>query len=581
MNIKLAGARTFVPARLRTFVRENEIWLVALAAVIGMLAGVFVAGMAWTIQLAHHVLFAVEGHDVSGAERVDPVRAFLVPVVGGVLLGTVGWSISRAKKIRMVDPIEANALHGGQIPTRGSLLIVLQTMLSNGFGASIGLEAAYTQIGSMASSRLGTLFRLRREDMRILVGCGAAGAIAAAFDAPLTGAFYAFELVISAYSIASLAPVVVSSIVATATMRAIFPQSGFQMGFAGSLSGSDLLLVVVMGVVCAAAGIAMMQSVSVAEAAFRRARLPVHVRPAIGGMLVGGLALLTPTVLSSGHSALHVGFGAYYDAATLALLISTKVVASAISIGAGFRGGLFFASLFVGAMIGKLVAIGWMIAFGLQVPGVVIGVLGMTAMATAVVGAPLTMVFLALESTGSLPLSIAVLGASVVSSLTVRKTFGYSFTTWRFHLRGEAIRSAADIGWIRELSVGRLMRRETPTASGDLRVSAFKRAHPPGSAKHVVVVDAAGRYAGLIVLSDVHVSDEADGRTVADIARWRDTVLLPSMNLKPAIKAFAEAEAEALAVVDSLEAAQVLGILTEQHALRRYNEELDRRAGVP
>src|SRR5690606_5973266 len=117
-------------------------------------------------------------------------------------------------KFSNVDLIEANALHGGKLSMIDSLIITAQTVVSNGFGASVGLEAAYTQMGGAAASKLGSLFQLRRSDMRKLVGCGAAGAIAAAFGAPLTGAFYAFELIIGTYTISTLAPVVAASITA-------------------------------------------------------------------------------------------------------------------------------------------------------------------------------------------------------------------------------------------------------------------------------------------------------------------------------------------------------------------------------
>ena len=124
-------------------------------------------------------------------------------------------------------------------------------------------------------------------------------------------------------------------------------------------------------------------------------------------------------------------------------MLLAKAAASALSIGAGFRGGLFFASLFLGALLGKLFAAGLGAITVVQaIPPVVCAMVGMSALAVAVVGGPLTMSFLALESTGSLPMTIAVLATSVVSAITVRRTFGYSFATWRFHLRGEAIRSA-------------------------------------------------------------------------------------------------------------------------------------------
>ena len=131
------------------------------------------------------------------------------PAFGGLALGLVGLASPVCRPRRAVDPIEANALYGGRMSLNDSLIVVLQTIMSNGVGASIGLEAGYTQIGSAVASRLGRMFRVRRNDLRVLVGCGAAGAIAGAFNAPLTGAFYAFELVIGTYTLGTFAPVAV------------------------------------------------------------------------------------------------------------------------------------------------------------------------------------------------------------------------------------------------------------------------------------------------------------------------------------------------------------------------------------
>jgi CIC family chloride channel protein len=557
--------------------RTDEVFLVLLSAVIGVVAGLLVAAIVWITEEYHHALFNISEEDVSGAAFVDPLRAVGVPILGGLILGLLGLGLARIRRGSIVDPVEANALHGGRLSAPDSLIVVVQTMISNGFGASVGMEAGYTQAGSAVASYLGRLLRVRRSDLRTLVGCGSAGAIAAAFDAPLTGAFYAFELIIAAYTIGTLAPVVVASICSVGVMRLVSTPTSLQVGFAGTLSWSDYILVLVMGVLCAGLGIVVMRGVTLTESAFRRSGIPVWLRPTVGGAIVGLLALVTPAVLSSGHAALHVGFNAYYTASFLVVLIVLKMLASAISIGSGFRGGLFFASLFLGAMLGKLVAIGWMLVFGLQTPTVVIGIVGMSAMATAVLGGPLTMAFLALETTGSLPLTIAVLAASVVSSVTVRRFFGYSFTTWRFHLRGEAIRSAADIGWVRELSVGRMMRRDIRSVPSTMSLEKFRRTFPLGSAQRVVVVDGADRYAGIILVPDAYREDVTVA-TVADLARYPKDVLLPQMNIREAAATFAASESEELAVVDNREAMKAIGLLTEQHALRRYNDELDRRS---
>ena len=567
-----------VPQTLRALVRADEIWLVVLAALVGCGAGLCVVVMNIATLEMHHALFLIYGHErLSGMAKLDRGRLLLVPSLGGLVLGLSGLAVARFWPRRAVDPIEANALYGGRMSLNDSLIVVLQTIFSNGVGASVGLEAGYSQIGAALGSRLGRSFRVRRNDLRLLVGCGAAGAIGAAFNAPLTGAFYAFELVIGTYSLMTLAPVVVASISAIAVDRWLLGDpGGFELILPSTIPPFDYIPVLALGMVCALFGVAIMRAVTLTEEVFRHSGVPAWARPAIGGLAVGVMALVTPQVLSSGHAALHLGINAPYSLPFLALLVALKAVASAISIGSGFRGGLFFASLFLGAMLGKLfAAILAALTVKTLLPGVVCAVVGMSGLATAIVGGPLTMGFLALESTGSLPLTIAVLAASVVSALTVRRTFGYSFATWRFHLRGEAIRSAVDVGWIRNLTVGRMMRREVRTVRIDTPLANFRRDFPLGSEQRVIIVDQSGRYAGIIPVAEAHAVDGAS--TLADILHHADQALLPQMSVKDAISAFERAESDALAVIDSLENRRVIGLLTEQYALRRYSEELDRR----
>ena len=567
------------PQTLRALVRGDEIWLVVLAAAVGVGSGLFVYLMGAATQLLHEVLFHLQpGDRLSGVVDLDHLRAVLVPSLGGLAVGLVGLAVARWWKRSTVDPIEANALHGGRMSLVDSLIVTMQTILSNGVGASVGLEAGYTQIGSAIASRLGRSFRVRRNDLRLLVGCGAAGAIAAAFQAPLTGSFYAFELVIGTYSLATLAPVVVSAICAVFTVRLFGgADAGFDIRVPSAIEPVDYLPLLALGIACALGGIAIMRGVTLTESWFRRSGVPVWLRPSVGGLVVGGLALLTPQVLSSGHEALRLGLDAPYSATHIAVLILVKAVASAVSIGSGFRGGLFFASLFLGALVGKLFAAGMASITMVQVlPPVVCALVGMSALAVAVVGGPLTMAFLALESTGSLPMTIAVLAASVVSALTVRRTFGYSFATWRFHLRGEAIRSAVDIGWMRNLTVGRMMRRDMRTIRLDTTLPAFRRQVPLGAVNRVVVTDEAGRYAGIVLTAEAHGADEGvDG--LKDLLHYAGNVLLPHMTIKEAVQMFESSESDALAVVDGPETLNVIGLLTEQYALRRYSEELDRQ----
>jgi CIC family chloride channel protein len=175
---------------------------------------------------------------------------------------------------------------------------------------------------------------------------------------------------------------------------------------------------------------------------------------------------------------------------TIALIFVLKAIASIISLGSGFRGGLFFASLLLGALGGQLFAVGLNAVWpGLHADPDAYAIIGMSALSVAVIGGPLTMTFIALETTGDLWLTTAVLIAVIISMQVTREFFGYSFTTWRSHLRGETIRSAADVGWIRDLTVAQMMRSDVHTTRLETPIPVFRETFPLGSTNHVIAVD--------------------------------------------------------------------------------------------
>jgi CIC family chloride channel protein len=327
-------------------------------------------------------------------------------------------------------------------------------------------------------------------------------------------------------------------------------------------------------------GVVVMRGAELSERAFAATRLPAWLRPAVGGLMVGALALTTPQVLAAGHGAMTADMGMQLGMRVLLGLVALKMLAALVSLGSGFRGGLFFASLFMGALLGKLAgeaAARWLPAFDLDPTALMLA--GMGTLAVAIVGGPLTMSFLVLETTGDLGLTAAVLTACVGTSLMVRSTFGYSFSTWRLHLRGETIRSAADVGWIRSLTVQRLMRTDVVTVPGAETLRAFRRHVPLGGRSFVVAVDARGAYLGMVATAEAYATehdDALDATRVASLARLPDNALLPDMNVKTAMTMFERTEAETLAVLDTPEDRRVVGVLTEAFAARRYAEELDK-----
>ncbi len=577
--MRLAAPHFEMPHRLRAIVRARESSIIVLAAAVGVLAGLVVVVMGELVGLMHVIFFGLDpGERLSGKVSLDPLHALLVPSLGGLAFGLVSAYVARRRGSE-VDPIEANALHGGRMSMRGSLIVAAQTVWSSGIGASVGLEAGYTQLASGLASAVGRAFRLRRADMRILVGCGAAAAIAGAFGAPLGGAFYGFELIIGSYSIASLAPVGIASLLGYLTAQAFTPtQLGIEAGTVSNLAVHDVIIAGGVGLLASLFGIALMRGVAACEQAFTRLRIRQAARPLIGGAIVGLLAMVSPQVMSSGHGALHLTGLFKLPVGVIATVFVLKAVASIVSLGSSFRGGLFFASLLLGALGGQLFAVGLAAVWpASHVDMDAYAIIGMGALSVSVIGGPLTMTLLALETTGDLWLGTAVLIAAIISMQMTREFFGYSFATWRFHLRGETIRSAADIGWIRDLTVGQMMRSDVRTTPVETSIASFREAFPLGSTNQVIAVDEEGRYAGIVPVAEAHAAEVGAAESVRKILHHTDHMLLPQMTVQEAVSAFDRYEAEALAVVDSLERRQVIGLLSEAHALRRYSDASERQ----
>lgn len=562
--------------RARAGVRRSEPAFTALALLAGLAAGVLTVLQTRIAAALQRLLFDLPaGAHLSNADRLS-LSALLVLPLGGLLLGVFNLLL-RMRRRAVVDAVEANALHGGRMSLRDSLMLSGQTLISNGSGASVGLEAAFVQMGSSLASLLGRWLSVRRADLRTLVGAGAGAAIAAAFGAPLTGAFYAFELVIGAYSPAALAPVAAACIAATGMARWMGAAPYTVHVEAGNaLTTPAYVHYIALSLLCGLLGIALMRLVATVEWGVSRSRIPDSLRPFIGGLLLIPLAAWTPQVLSSGHGALVSDIAAQLTPTTLALLLAAKCLASIISLGFGFRGGLFFASLFLGALAGHTYAeaLNAVVGHRLLDPGDA-SVVGMAALAATVVGGPLTMAMLVLESTHDFVLTGASIAAVVACTMLVRATFGYSFSTWRLHLRGHTVHSARDVGWARLLTASMLMRRGTPVINASMHASEFRRQFRPGATSRVLLIDDAGHYAGILLPAEVYGIEPGDDPPVGQLVRKIPPIITPDTHIVDILQAFDVSHCDELAVVDADGVIQ--GLLSDAFVRRRYADELEAR----
>lgn len=287
------------------------------------------------------------------------------------------------------------------------------------------------------------------------------------------------------------------------------------------------------------------------------------------------IAALSPQALSGGHGALSADLMTGASLGYIAAVLLAKGAASIVSLGFGFRRRLFFASLFLGTLMGHLFAGVLEAVTGRPIVDPAnASMVGMAALAVAVVGGPVTMAMLVLEATRDFALTGAVLAASLVASTLVRETFGYSFSTWRLHLRGETIKCARDIGWVRALTAVSMMRRETRATPGSMPVAEFRHQFPLGATSRVVLVDDERRYTGIAQTASAYAEGVDPDAPISTLAINRDAALAPDMDIVAVMKRFDASGTDELAVLDGIR--HVLGILSESFVRRRYAEELEK-----
>jgi CIC family chloride channel protein len=583
--------KTIVYSRLLTRklmtsrLRDSEVALLAIAVAIGAAVSVVTCLTGQALILIRIALFdSIYAARLSSAAGIDPLRLVAVPIIGSLVYGFVAYGERRLRGRDVVDPIEANALYGGKMSLRDSIALALMTLFSAGIGASVGMEAAYTQSGSGLASRIGQIFRFRRQDLRTLVGCGAAAAISAAFNAPLAGSFYAFELVIGSYSLGALAPVGMASVTAAVVGRTFFGLEPLIYIPNQMPPGNvDFLYFAVIGGAAALVGVAAMRTVTGIEAILQQLHLPRGIRPFVGGVALAGLAFAFPQVLGAGHGAVELttGTSSTMEPVLLIGLLAAKIAASAVSVGSGLRGGLFSSSLFIGVLLGALIGQGAaLINPALGHESITFTLVGMGAVGAAIVGAPVTMILLVLELTGSYNITIGVIVAVLLASFAVRQWFGYSFSTWRFHQRGLRLRGAYDIGWLQDITAETLMQRDMVFVKSSDPLDATRAAYPAGDVKQLFLLDDDGSYRGVLDVPNLHLAKpptEGTAQRVGDLIPIKQPVVPRRTPIRGVLKMFEDSEQEVLAVVDSTVTRHVIGYVTEAFVLKRYNQELERR----
>jgi CIC family chloride channel protein len=557
--------------------------LVALAAALGCLTGVVVAAIQSFVVFAQRATlgFAAERRIVL-PDHASYIRIALVLTCSAILVTVLTRLVSRWKTRDPIDAVEANALSGGSMSWFDAVGVVIPILASVSFGASVGIEAAVTQLGAVLASRVGRRLGRPRSDLRLLVGAGSAAAIAAAYRAPIAGMLYAYELVLGTYSKRTLAPIGLAAICAVITMWLLTGQAKpFNLPLGTSSSWADFPLALAIGLLAALLGIGAMLMVTVLERLLKRLFPNGTLRRVAVGLLLTILSIRFPAVLGSGHAAVeHAVNGDIAGRHALGLL-GAKTLASSASLGSGFRGGLFSASLLMGALLGQVVA--WILS---SIPGVpwvspaLCAVIGMASVGASIIGSPLTMIFLVLETTGDYDAAIVVAIGAVAASFLTDRLFGYSFATWRFQQRGLAIEGGHDVSRLAASPITGIIKPPKRSVAANADLDDVLRAVSTAGARGTAVYRLDGSFAGLIDPRLVEAIEEEEGRlpiVAADLVYETNPAVTPRTNLSELVDTFRNDDRATVAVMDPTDSRSLVGVIRARDAFALASNMLDQQ----
>lgn len=565
--------------QVKRLIFKQNVYFFILAFCSGLIGAISVQLLNIMSLTLHKFLFHLDGNGhLSGLSYVNPWYCICIPLIGAIGLFLVRYNMGQFFSAKIADIIEANALYGGKLSVKDSFYLTLQTLLSNGFGISLGLESAYTQVSAAAASKIGRFFKIRQNKLRILVGCGAAGAIGAAFNSILGGAFYGFEIVLASYNFINFPYIMIAAMSGYIMIHCLGGAGPVFHIVPDSIHYIDYGIVCIFSLICAIIAIMVMYGATRIEIYINQLRIPKIYGLVAGALMVGGMGILTPAVLGSGHGFLWVvlDHGIAFKLAVFILFL--KAIASSVSLGVGFRGGLFFASMMLGGTAG-IVYGNIVLYLGIHTfSPLVYAAIGMAVMSASIIGGPLSMMFLSLDMTQSYSMTSVIILAVIVAIVTVRKIFGYSFATWRFHLSGKKIRSALDISGLTRTTAQTLMKPVDFTLDYNLPLNQVIHSLQFHHKELLILKNEENEYAGLVELKDIFENLVHYQEQIGELAIRKNRVLTPGMNIKEMMDGFDDIhECPWLIVVRGTDNYEIMGIVNEDDVLNRYNEILERQ----
>ncbi|MCF6195881.1 MAG: chloride channel protein [Emcibacter sp.] len=571
------------PFRLQSLRQRDKI----LSSVLALLTGIGVAyaaiGFRQLIALTQDIMLGRSDENIlDHVSTLTPGRILFATITGGLIISFIYRYLMKANRADSIaDVMAANAVNHTVIDARKGLFSALASAIALGAGSAAGREGPVVHLGATLSSWISRKLHLPPKMARTILGCGVAAAVSASFNAPIAGVFFALEVIRGQYALSAFAPIVIASVAAAVVSRihlGDFP--AFIIPNYHISTFWEFPAFLILGMVSALAAIIFIKSLFFTERIADRIPIPEWARPAFGGLAIGLLALISPYILGHGYGTTDGVLKELFSFQTLLLLIVLKIAASSISLAFRFGTGIFSPSIFLGAVVGG--AFGFVASWVAGLTGDftfsygLYAIVGMGAVSSAVLGAPISTILIIFELTGDYQITAALMVSVVISNLITQhflratSVFHMQLKQEGLDLEGGRARHVMRSTSVRELMTGNYATASTMATRDQLQEILLTEHH-----SHIYILDEGCKITGLVTVAELQkANNDPDAQTAQDFCRPVPVILSPSDSLENAFQKFDMSGEETLPVVTDDAQSEIIGILHHRFVLQAYNKAL-------
>ena len=556
--------------------------MLILAALLGFLAGFASTFFRWMIEFFESI-FSVKGFSLAGIPpQTYPFLLPLMPMLGGLFIGLICKYFPNAVKENGVHQVMyAVALNDGKVRKRTIASCAVTSSITIGSGGSAGREGPTVQIGAAVGSTIGQLLHLSTERMRVLVGCGAAAGIAASFNAPLAGVLFALEIILGDFTIHTFSPIIIASVIGTVTGRALEGNEvTFNVPVHELVHPTEIIFYLALGMLCGiVARLFTFMYFYIQQVFEEKLKTADIYKPAIGGLIVGMISIFMPQILGNGYDVMEQALTGQMFWGLAFLLVFMKIICTSITLGSGGMGGVFAPSLFIGAMVGT--AFGSSVHFifpTLSASAETYSVVGMVAVAGAVMQAPLTNILMLFELTNDYTLILPIMATCIAASYTYQRFTKHSIYMQNLLNKGINIRHGREASIMNSIKVQDVMSTDITTIAQEMPFRKILETISYSKNFYFPVLDNRGDMTGILSFSDIRevIFEEqlGDLLVAGELANTKVYSLTPQQNLNEAMEIFSQLDVDQLPVVRREDKSKVIGMLARGDMMASYNRAI-------